>query len=164
MEVRRLDATDLTAFRELRLEGLKLYPGAFGSSYEDSVKLPDLHFLGRIESSHMLGGFVDGELEGCLCLAPETGQKVCHRGSIYAVYVRKAWQGSGLAKMMMEAAVDLAPGLGLRQIELFVSSSNPRALSFYRKMGFEQVGTVPDALRVDGVFYDEHYMVRHLGA
>ncbi|MBM7068791.1 GNAT family N-acetyltransferase [Actibacterium sp. 188UL27-1] len=164
LHVRRLMTDDVTDFRNLRLEAMQAYPAAFGSSYEDTLAKSEMQFLGWLDSCHVLGGFGDGQLQGCMSLAREQGVKLRHRGMITSVYLREAWQGSGLGQMMLARGLDIAKGMGLLQVELFVSAANPRALAFYRREGFAVVGTVPTALNVDGAFHDEHYLVRHLDA
>ncbi len=50
---------------------------------------------------------------------------------------------------------------GVRQIKLGVNATNMAAKALYQSMGFERFGVEPDALNVDGRFYDEeHYMLR----
>lgn len=49
---------------------------------------------------------------------------------------------------------------GVEQITLAVTSSNHAAVGLYQSVGFVQVGRIPRALRVDGLYYDELNMVR----
>lgn len=58
-------------------------------------------------------------------------------------YVRQEWQGSGLAARMMEhmLALALARGTGADELYLSVFVDNHRARRFYRRYGFERVGT-----------------------
>jgi ribosomal protein S18 acetylase RimI-like enzyme len=55
-------------------------------------------------------------------------------------YVDRAWQGAGLAQMLMRATVDAALESGARTIWLGVWEHNPRAIAFYRKFSFVEVG------------------------
>jgi diamine N-acetyltransferase len=56
-------------------------------------------------------------------------------------YVDRAWQGRGVAVALMDAAVDAAMTLGARTIWLGVWERNPRAIRFYAKHGFVDVGS-----------------------
>jgi GNAT superfamily N-acetyltransferase len=56
-------------------------------------------------------------------------------------YVDKPWHGTGLARTLMEAAEHTARARGGREFWLGVFQRNERALAFYRKCGFRNVGT-----------------------
>jgi len=56
------------------------------------------------------------------------------------LYVSKAWHGRGVAQDLIAAATALAGASGADQIWLGVWERNPRAIAFYRKCGFADVG------------------------
>jgi diamine N-acetyltransferase len=56
-------------------------------------------------------------------------------------YVDRPWHGRGLAYQLMAAAEDRARAGGARTLWLGVWERNPRAIAFYRKCGFTDVGT-----------------------
>ena len=60
---------------------------------------------------------------------------------LWRFYVDKAWQGRGLARALMTAVEDKARARGGRELWLGVWERNARAQAFYRKCGFEKVGT-----------------------
>ena len=61
----------------------------------------------------------------------------------------------------MGELIALGADMGLHQLELQVFRDNVRAISLYRKMGFEIVGVLPDAFRLkDGTYRDEYTMVK----
>jgi ribosomal protein S18 acetylase RimI-like enzyme len=60
---------------------------------------------------------------------------------IWRFYVDRAWHGRGLAQRLMAAARDTARGLGARTLWLSVWEHNPRAIAFYAKFGFRDVGS-----------------------
>lgn len=62
--------------------------------------------------------------------APLDERPVAER-ALYALYVRAAWYGTGVAHDLMRAALD--PTV---DTYLWVFEENPRALAFYRKYGF----------------------------
>lgn len=55
-------------------------------------------------------------------------------------YVDQAWHGRGIAQRLMDAALAQARGLGARTVWLMVYEHNHRALAFYGKTGFREVG------------------------
>jgi diamine N-acetyltransferase len=56
-------------------------------------------------------------------------------------YIDPAWQGTGLAQMLMRATLDAAMASGARTLWLGVWEHNPRAIAFYRKFDFIEAGT-----------------------
>jgi ribosomal protein S18 acetylase RimI-like enzyme len=59
---------------------------------------------------------------------------------LWRFYVDRPWQGRGLAQRLMEAVHGAAARLGGRSIWLSVWEKNPRAIAFYTKVGFRDVG------------------------
>jgi GNAT superfamily N-acetyltransferase len=64
-------------------------------------------------------------------------------------YVDRSWHGRGLAQRLMAAARDAARELGGRTAWLAVWERNPRAIAFYEKQGFRDVGSQPFRLGSD---------------
>jgi diamine N-acetyltransferase len=56
------------------------------------------------------------------------------------IYVLKEWLGRGVGAMLMQACLTEAEKVGYGLIWLGVWEHNPRALAFYKKWGFEEVG------------------------
>ena len=64
----------------------------------------------------------------------------CRPAEIQRIYVDQQWHGRGVAQALMSQAFSAA-GLGnADQVWLGVWENNPRALAFYRKLGFKEVG------------------------
>jgi ribosomal protein S18 acetylase RimI-like enzyme len=59
---------------------------------------------------------------------------------IQRFYVSKEWHGKRLAHDLMTAAIERAGQQGVDQVWLGVWEHNPRAIAFYRKWGFSEVG------------------------
>ena len=76
-------------------------------------------------------------------------------------YLDGAWHGRGLAQQLMGAVVDEAVRLGARTLWLGVWERNPRAIAFYRKHGFVDVGAHPFVLGRD--VQTDRIMQRPLG-
>jgi ribosomal protein S18 acetylase RimI-like enzyme len=60
---------------------------------------------------------------------------------LWRFYVDRPFHGRGVAQRMMPAALRAASDLGGRMIWLSVWEENPRAITFYIRCGFEDVGT-----------------------
>ena len=74
----------------------------------------------------------DGDIIGIV--APYRNKDVQRVG---AIYVDKAYQGSGIAQQLMDEIIAWADPS--RPLELEVASYNERAKAFYRKYGFEEL-------------------------
>lgn len=61
-------------------------------------------------------------------------------GEIQRFYLDQAWHGRGLAQELMRACLETLAQGGADLAWLGVWESNPRALAFYRKTGFEVAG------------------------
>lgn len=59
---------------------------------------------------------------------------------LHRFYVDRGWQGRGLAQRLMASVHDAARELGGRSFWLSVWEHNPRAIAFYAKCGFRDVG------------------------
>ena len=61
-------------------------------------------------------------------------------GEIQRLYVVEDWHGKGIAQELMKACVDEIKQQGSDALWLGVWERNPRAISFYKKFGFVEVG------------------------
>ncbi len=161
MRLRRLGPDDQALFQDLRLEGLRDRPSAFGSSWEEESDLPLARVAERLADPH---NFVvaadDGErLMGVVGLRRYGNLKERHKAYLWGMYLRPAARGQGLARRLVQAALDHAVSLeGLRQVNLSVEAGNEAAITLYRSFGFEPYGVERHALVVAGVGYDEVHM------
>jgi GNAT superfamily N-acetyltransferase len=64
-------------------------------------------------------------------------------------YVDSPAHGTGVAQLLMAAVFDAARDAGARHVWLGVWERNPRAIAFYRKCGFTDVGSQPFVLGSD---------------
>lgn len=70
-------------------------------------------------------------------------------GEIQRLYVVSEWHGRGIAQQLMEAALGLMQARGCDAAWLGVWEHNPRAIAFYHKYGFAEVGDQPYSLGDD---------------
>ena len=61
-------------------------------------------------------------------------------GEIQRLYVARDWHGKGVAQALMHACLEALRARGSDVAWLGVWERNPRALAFYRKSGFVEVG------------------------
>jgi GNAT superfamily N-acetyltransferase len=77
-------------------------------------------------------------------------------------YIDRPWWGSGVAGQLMELVVDAARRLEAQTLWLGVWENNPRAIAFYGRSGFLDVGTLPFTL--SGEVFTDRVLVRSLGS
>jgi diamine N-acetyltransferase len=81
---------------------------------------------------------------------------------LWRFYVDRPWHGRGVAPALMDAALDAAGALGGRSIWLGVWEQNARAIAFYTKHAFVDVGTHEFMVGTDR--QTDHVLVRRLDA
>ncbi|MBV8976381.1 MAG: GNAT family N-acetyltransferase [Alphaproteobacteria bacterium] len=159
MAVRPLTQGDYDALRDIRLEALARHPTAFAADPELESAMDRDAWLARLASAVTLGGFVDDALMGIVVFSRPTSRKLAHTGDLGAMYVRGAARGSGLADALVTAAIETAAG-SVEQIKLTVNAANTRAIRFYARHGFREIGRIPRSLNIAGIYYDEVLMLR----
>ena len=58
---------------------------------------------------------------------------------VEALYVERAWRGTGLSEALLAAALSWAEDLGQPVVQLYVTAGNERAIRFYERQGFRAV-------------------------
>jgi diamine N-acetyltransferase len=141
------DAPALTGF------GARTFRESFGqdNTAEDMEKhlasawRPDLQLAElRDPSIDTLVAVADGAFAGFAMLrerAPPPGVTTSKPVELWRFYVDRPWQGRGLARALMTDVEASARARGARELWLGVWERNERAQAFYRKCGFEKVGT-----------------------
>lgn len=162
--IRRLTPADVDAYRELRLLALRTSPTAFGSSYEEEAALRRTAFSSRLDGQaelQLFGAFAGEALVGMVGLGRLTARKEHHRAEVRSMFVRPEARGAGVGRQLLVHALRIADGMaGLRQVTLTVTAGNDSARRLYEAHGFALYGRLPEALLVDGTYYDDVLMVR----
>ena len=150
----------VVAYRDLRLEGLKTVPDAFGASFDDEAGKPLSWFEDRLENNVVIGAFGNGgEFVGVAGFFVPAAAKMSHKGVLWGMFVRPDARGTGLAKMLAERVIEEAKDV-VEELLLTVNASNIAAVKLYRTIGFEEYGCERRALKVGSDYYDELLMAR----
>lgn len=64
-------------------------------------------------------------------------------GYVNLFYILPAVRGSGLGESLHEYALSVFANLGIKKLQLSVRPSNGRAIGFYRKHGWQDLGPRP---------------------
>ena len=162
LTIRQLLPEDVNSFREIRLEGLRLNPEAFGSTIEDEGSAPLEKYSAWISNSQIFGVFDGSHLVGVAAFGLFTGRKDSHKGWLRAMYVRPTHRRTGASRLLVQAILDAARPK-VEQIQLAVVSTNLPAIRLYQSFGFQQYGLETRALKHNNLYSDEILMSLHLG-
>lgn len=100
--------------------------------------------------AHMQGALVGyAKLREPSALGLPDGQDAAGRLEIERLYVAEDWLGTGLGAALMRAVLALAEQLRCTAVVLGVWEKNARALAFYQRFGFRQIGQHPFQLGQD---------------
>ena len=164
MLIRVLTPADAIPFSKIRRERLEQSPRAFAESLAEHDALPLSKIAERLAKSRdnfVLGAFTPkAELVGMAGFARNPRLKSHHKGTIWGVYVRPRWRGSGVGRALLAELIKQVRSIsGLEQIHLTVSTGQTAARRLYESLGFEVFGHERHALKVDGEYVDEDHMV-----
>lgn len=85
-----------------------------------------------------------------------------HSATIVSLGIKKEFQGLGIGKKIMHDVVQHLRNMGIWRIALTAEADNDRAISFYKKLGFEIEGRLSKYLKRDGSneYIDEILMAK----
>lgn len=155
--VRARNADDLAAIVEIMdcpgvIYGTLQYPYISRDQRQEMLQ--------RRPGDHPLVAEVDGRVVGQLGLQVLQRPRMRHIGSI-GMAVHDDFQGRGVGKALLAAAVDLADQwLDLHRLELTVYVDNPAAIHLYETFGFAQEGRLRDYAFRAGAYVDAYTMGR----
>ncbi|MBO5101681.1 MAG: GNAT family N-acetyltransferase [Clostridia bacterium] len=97
---------------------------------------------------------LDGErVVGNGVIERERIPRYSHRATL-SLTVLSEYSGQGIGSSLMKELLDFSRVSGLRTVSLEVRADNVRAISLYRKFGFDLIGTYKDYFCIDGKYYD----------
>lgn len=165
LNLRRLRTSNASAFREIRSEGLRLHPDAFGASFAEEQSQALERVADRLENGHVMAAVADDAIAGVIGLACSRAEKTRHIGLIWGLYVRPSWRRSGVARRLLEAVISDARQIhpqawmsDLRSLRICVEANNRAAIDLYEALGFRAWAVEKQALLVGDHFHDEIHM------
>jgi ribosomal protein S18 acetylase RimI-like enzyme len=160
-EIRKLTPARWRDYRALRLEALKGEPEAFGSSYEEEIKLAYKDWRNRLRN--VMFAFYEDKPVGMIAVVFNKRYKTKHIANIYSFYVSKGYRGNGLGGLLMGRALSTVKKHGgIAKVTLSVNTKQTPAINLYKKNGFVISGKLRKELKIKSRFYDEFIMEKLL--
>jgi RimJ/RimL family protein N-acetyltransferase len=160
--IKKLDKNDWREWKKIRLEALTKSPDSFLSTFEEENKNPDEFWSSQLEQSLKFGYFIDNEIVGCSGLLIEKAAKISHTATLWGMYVKDDFRGSGVGLALVNFVKDYAKKNHVKHLYLGCNTENLRAVKLYKKCGFKIYGTRPDYTKIDSKFYDDLIMMCEL--
>jgi len=116
--------------------------------------------LAKIRSSgysRSLLAETEGNLIGFLGASGSSVPRLRHSAQLFLGVLRSHWR-SGVGRALLAEIIRWAPTAGLSRLELFVMTSNSRAIALYERLGFRVEGHRRRAYIIDGVPVDDQLM------
>ena len=140
--VRNAVASDARALRDImqrthaETDYLLSYPDE--QSVDEEQEARSLAETERSDNEVELVAVVDGKIVGSAGVtAVGSRRKVAHRAR-FGISVLQEYWGMGIGRVLMDACIDSARRAGYSELELEVVADNERAVSLYRRAGFEE--------------------------
>jgi RimJ/RimL family protein N-acetyltransferase len=86
-----------------------------------------------------------------------TCKKADHIYGLGIVILKDYW-GQGIATQMMNQLINYAKEIGIGRLDLYVVTTNEKAIGLYKKFGFKVEGTLKKCNKVGDEYQDEHIM------
>jgi RimJ/RimL family protein N-acetyltransferase len=130
-------------------------PGDYSVSVEEVTA--QIERATQISTNRTLIAEERDKFVGVLNIIGSRVPRVRHSAHIALGVLRERW-GSGVGTELMKEALRWAPTVGLSRLELFVMTTNTRAITLYERLGFKFEGLRRRAYIIDGVAHDDHLM------
>jgi ribosomal protein S18 acetylase RimI-like enzyme len=159
MQIHQLSSRDVDAFLALRGLGLTEAAHNFRVSAADDQRLGNEYWAARLDTDRVFGVMEGTTLIGIGGLSRLVGEKLCHKGLIWGMYILPAARGGQASHLLLEALLNSACGY-VRQVQLTLMASNVRAMAYYERHGFTLYGIEPASVMTPDGPADEALMWR----
>ena len=159
--IRPLSPTEWAAFRDLRLEALKVAPGAFASSYQAEVTHTREEWQRTISGpGHQVFGLFDrGHLIGITAAFTWREDPSGETAILAMSFILPEYRGRGLSHLLYEARLEWIRAQGLsKRVIVSHRASNEVSRRLAERHGFVAIGRAsriwPDGSADDEIFYE----------
>jgi L-amino acid N-acyltransferase YncA len=105
---------------------------------------------------------VDGNVAAWLTIKPFIPRCAYSGTAELSVYVDQKFRRRGLARTLLEEAIERADSLGITAMVGLIFAHNEPSLKLFAQLGFEKWGLLPEVALLDGVHADLTIMGRHM--
>ena len=131
-------------------------PGEFELTEAEEAEF--LRLYRDADNQLYLVGLIDDEIVSALTFSGGRRPRLRHSGE-FGMSVRKQVWGLGIGSLMLDTLIAWAGETQIvKKINLRVRTDNRRAISLYRRKGFEIEGTIRKEMFLDGQYFDHHWM------
>lgn len=164
MEIRLFTEQDAQTLWDLRMLALETDPWSFVDSPEELRAMSVQEFATRLRADHaenfIVGAFEQRVAVGMVGCYQEVPLKRRHKSWIWGVFVAPTARGRGIAKSLMQAAIQRAKSIpGVEMLLLTVGVGQPAPRKLYTSLGFRSFGIEPRGLKIGNDSHDEENMV-----
>ncbi len=163
MTIRKAISSDSTALIKLfdtldrETNFMLMEPGERKLPVEKQMEI--INELSNFKSGVLLVAVKKKNIVGFLGGRRSTANRNKHSIHITMGILASLW-GKGIGRQLLHTFTDWAKENQLHRIELTVIEHNSKALSLYKKAGFEIEGIKQDALKIDGYYVNEYHMAK----
>ncbi|MEI6765116.1 MAG: GNAT family N-acetyltransferase [Bacteroidota bacterium] len=160
---RKLESTDVAAYRALRLECLLRHADLFGTTVEEESAVAELKFEKFLKESNsenfMFGAFNNNELIGIVGFERLPRIRARHKGELVQMYIRREYTGQGTGTALVNRLIDACfSDPSIEEIKLSVIADNITAVKFYEKMGFSVFAVEKNYFKRGITYSDQLFM------
>ena len=164
MQIRLFTEQDAQTLWDLRMLALETDPWSFVDSPEELCAISVEEFATRLRANNaenfIVGAFEQRAAVGMVGCYQEVPLKRRHKAWIWGVFVKPVARGRGIAKSLMQAAIERAKTMnGVDMVMLTVSVDQPTPRKLYESLGFRSIGVEPKGIKIGNDSHDEEHMV-----
>lgn len=153
-----LKSDDFLLYKKLRIESAKEFPEAFGSTYEEELKLSDESWKCRLKLN-MLFAKKDSQIIGMIGSVIDPREKVKHSAHIISFYVLPKFRGFKAGFLLINTLINkLKNEKKIKRFTLHVTSTQTKAIELYKQLGFVITGNLRHEYYVNNTYYDQYLM------
>ncbi len=162
MTIRSMNKDDALAFSTLRRDVTRENPVPMGLTYKEELSRTPDSFRALLSFSHpnvMFGNFIEGRLVATAAVGYTSKfPSSRHKMVMWGVFTSPQYRRQGFGRQVVEAAIEQAFSNNVQRINLQVYVPNEAALVLYNAIGFVEYGVEPEAVYLDGQYYDGVHM------
>jgi ribosomal protein S18 acetylase RimI-like enzyme len=143
-----ITASNLPAFKDVRLRALLDSPSAFSSTYARESQFTDADWIERINNWNgergigflAMDGSVACGIAGGLLDASSLASPNIPQPKLVSMWTAPTHRRHGVGALLVNEVIAWARRRGFRELHLMVTSRNDSAIRFYEKLGFTRTG------------------------